>query len=164
MQEIWDSSPIPGSGRSPGEGHGNPLQYSCLENPMDRGAWWATFTGSQRVRHGWSNFASSHTSRLGISRVPLVPCPRCPVLPCLGLLAGVGRATGAVCPCMQPLAQKAVSWGLHLAKKQAEVGGRGGWALKKPFVSQEGTAAAGQRLWCNPTGGWGGFMIPPSLW
>ena len=33
---------IPGSGRSPGKGHGNPLQYSCLENPMDRGAWWAT--------------------------------------------------------------------------------------------------------------------------
>ena len=32
---------IPGSGRSPGGGHGNPLQYSCLENPMDRGAWWA---------------------------------------------------------------------------------------------------------------------------
>ena len=35
-------SSIPGLGRSPGEGHGNPLQYSCLENPMDRGAWWAT--------------------------------------------------------------------------------------------------------------------------
>ena len=33
---------IPGSGRSPGEGNGNLLQYSCLENPMDRGAWWAT--------------------------------------------------------------------------------------------------------------------------
>ena len=33
---------IPEWGRSPGEGHGNPLQYSCLENPMDRGAWWAT--------------------------------------------------------------------------------------------------------------------------
>ena len=32
---------IPGSGRSPGEGNGNPLQYSCLGNPMDRGAWWA---------------------------------------------------------------------------------------------------------------------------
>jgi len=32
---------IPGLGRSPGGGHGNPLQYSCLENPMDRGAWWA---------------------------------------------------------------------------------------------------------------------------
>ena len=33
---------IPGSGRFPGGGHGNPLQYSCLENPMGRGAWWAT--------------------------------------------------------------------------------------------------------------------------
>ena len=33
---------IPRSGRSPGEGNGNPLQYSCLGNPMDRGAWWAT--------------------------------------------------------------------------------------------------------------------------
>ena len=37
-----DTGLIPGSGRSPGEGHGNPLQYSCLENPKDRGAWWAT--------------------------------------------------------------------------------------------------------------------------
>ena len=36
---------IPGSGRSPGEGNGNPLQYSCPENPMDRGAWWATVHG-----------------------------------------------------------------------------------------------------------------------
>ena len=36
---------IPGSGRSPGEGNGTPLQYSCLENPMDRGAWWATVHG-----------------------------------------------------------------------------------------------------------------------
>ena len=34
---------IPGVGRSPGEGNGNSLQYSCLENPTDRGAWWATF-------------------------------------------------------------------------------------------------------------------------
>ena len=37
-----DLGPVPGSGRSPGEGNGNPLQYSCLENPMDGGAWWAT--------------------------------------------------------------------------------------------------------------------------
>ena len=36
---------IPGSGRSSGEGNGNPLQYSCLENSMDRGAWWATIGG-----------------------------------------------------------------------------------------------------------------------
>ena len=40
-----DVGSIPGSGRSPGEGHGNPLQYSCRENPMDRGASWATVHG-----------------------------------------------------------------------------------------------------------------------
>ena len=40
-----DLGSIPGSGRSSGEGNGNPLQYSCLENPMDRGAWWATVHG-----------------------------------------------------------------------------------------------------------------------
>ena len=40
--DIRDASLIPGSGRSPGGEHGNPLQYSCLENPMDREAWWAT--------------------------------------------------------------------------------------------------------------------------
>ena len=40
-----DLGSIPGWGRSPGEGNGNPLQYSCLENPMDGGAWWATVHG-----------------------------------------------------------------------------------------------------------------------
>ena len=43
--DIRDTRSVPGSGRSPGGGHGNPLQYSCLENPMDRGAWWATVQG-----------------------------------------------------------------------------------------------------------------------
>ena len=42
---------IPGLGRSPGGGHGNPLQYSCLENSMDREAWQDTVHGSQRVGH-----------------------------------------------------------------------------------------------------------------
>ena len=45
-----DSGLIPGSGRSPGGGNGNPLQYSCLENPMDKGAWWATVHEIARVR------------------------------------------------------------------------------------------------------------------
>ena len=48
-----DWSLIPGSGRSPGKGNGNPLQYSCLENPMDRGAWQATVhsvTGSDTTK------------------------------------------------------------------------------------------------------------------
>ena len=42
---------ILGSGRSPGEGNDNPFQYSFLENPMDRGTWWATVQGIPRVRH-----------------------------------------------------------------------------------------------------------------
>ena len=40
--DAGDTGSIPGSGRSPGGGNGSPLQYSCLENPMDRGGWWAT--------------------------------------------------------------------------------------------------------------------------
>ena len=43
-----DLASIPGSGRSPGEGNGNPLQYSCLENPMDRGTQWATVYGAAK--------------------------------------------------------------------------------------------------------------------
>ena len=49
--DITHMGLIPGSGRSPGEGNGNPLQNSCLENPMDRGAWWATVHG---VAKGWT--------------------------------------------------------------------------------------------------------------
>ena len=43
--DIRDTGSIPGSGRTPGEGNGNPLQCSCLGNPMDRGTWWATDHG-----------------------------------------------------------------------------------------------------------------------
>ena len=43
--DSGDMGSIPGSGRSPRGGHGNPLQYSCWDNPMDRGAWWATVCG-----------------------------------------------------------------------------------------------------------------------
>ena len=46
MQEMQIQSP--GAGRCPGEGNGNPLQYSCLENPMDRGAWWTTVHGDAK--------------------------------------------------------------------------------------------------------------------
>ena len=42
---VGDLGSIPGLGRSPGEGNGNPLQYSCQENPMDRGTWWAVVHG-----------------------------------------------------------------------------------------------------------------------
>ena len=56
-----DSGLIPGSGRSPGEGNGNPLQYSCLENPMDGGAWWATVHGVTKSRTRLSDFTFSFT-------------------------------------------------------------------------------------------------------
>ena len=46
--DARDTGLIPESGRSPGEGNGNPLQYSCLENPMDRGAWQATVHGGHK--------------------------------------------------------------------------------------------------------------------
>ena len=45
-----DAGSVPGSGKSPGEGNGNPLQYSCLGNPMDRGAWEATVYGTTKSR------------------------------------------------------------------------------------------------------------------
>ena len=59
--DVGDQGSIPGSGRYPGEGHGNPLQYSCLENPMDRGAWWATVHGVTKSQIQLSDWA--HTQR-----------------------------------------------------------------------------------------------------
>ena len=49
--DARDEASIPGLGRSPGEGHGNPLQYSCLENPTDRGAYWAVV---HRAAQSWT--------------------------------------------------------------------------------------------------------------
>ena len=49
--DVRDVGSVPGSGRFPEEGHGNPLQYSCVENSLDRGAWWATVHGAARIGH-----------------------------------------------------------------------------------------------------------------
>ena len=57
---LGDPGLIPGSRRSLGEGKSNPLQYSCLENPMDRGAWWATVHGVARVRHNLATRPPPH--------------------------------------------------------------------------------------------------------
>ena len=57
---IRDVGWIPGLGRSPGGGHGNPLQYSCLENPMDRGAWWAAVHGAAKNQTGLKQFSMQH--------------------------------------------------------------------------------------------------------
>ena len=52
--DTGDAGSIPGPGRSPRGGNGNPLQYSCLENPTDRGAWWATVHGLAKGQTGLS--------------------------------------------------------------------------------------------------------------
>ena len=59
-----DLGSIPGLGRSPGEGNGNPLQYSCLENPMDGGAWWATVHGVAKSWTRLSDFTFTFIKRL----------------------------------------------------------------------------------------------------
>ena len=81
-----DLGSISGSGRSPGGGHGNPLQYPCLENPMDRGAWLQSM-GSQRVRHD-SATARTHSGlvqnwpSLTLESFPFIVTPRIPALLC----------------------------------------------------------------------------------
>ena len=74
-----DSGSIPGSGRSPEEGNGSPLQYSCLEKPMDRGVWGTTVLG---VAKNWTQLSSYHLSLSGCSG--LLPrsseCSVCPLV------------------------------------------------------------------------------------
>ena len=73
-----DPGSIPGLGRSPGEENGNWLQYSCLENPTDGGAWWATV---HRVAKSWTRlsdftFTFNINYDTGLERVYYNPCPR----------------------------------------------------------------------------------------
>ena len=79
--ETGNAGSIPGSGRSPGGGQGNPLQFSCLENPMDRGAWRAIV---HRVTKSWTRLKqfSMHTCMLsGITSSPLTHTYRDPLWP-----------------------------------------------------------------------------------
>ena len=61
---IRDAGSIPGLGRSPGGGHGHPLQYFCLENPMDRAAWQATVRG---VTKSWAPLTQQRAHKKGLS-------------------------------------------------------------------------------------------------
>ena len=63
--DIRNEGSIPGSGRSPGGGNGNPLQYSCLENPRDRGTWWARVPAVVQSRTWLRIYAHTHS----------IPCP-----------------------------------------------------------------------------------------
>ena len=64
---VGDLGLIPGSARSPGEGNGNPLQYSCLENPMDWGTWWATVHGIAKSPTRLSDFTFTFTLSLFVA-------------------------------------------------------------------------------------------------
>ena len=71
---VGDPGSIPGLGRSPGEGNGNPLQYSCLENPMDGGAWWAPVHSVAKSRTRLSQllekkWGTGHTRSLSLKHL-----------------------------------------------------------------------------------------------
>ena len=70
--DTGDMGPIPGLGRSPGEGNGNLFQYSCLEDPMDRGAWWTTVHGVPKSRTGLSDFTSLKIYTIRISEIEIL--------------------------------------------------------------------------------------------
>ena len=94
--DIRDAGSVPGSGGSPGGGHGDPLQYSCLENPMDRGAWQAT---DHRAAESDTTRDLAHTRRFSLSSVLESPGgsagkePACSAGD-LGLIPGLGRSPG----------------------------------------------------------------------
>ena len=67
--DIKDTSLIPGLGRSPGRGHGSPLLYSCLENPMDRGAWWAIVHGVTKSQTGLEQLSMQGEPDASILRI-----------------------------------------------------------------------------------------------
>ena len=84
-----DKGLIPGLGRSPGEGNGNPRQYSCLEKPMDRGAWWAIVHEVARVRHDLATQPRPHGQQhyslcLKEAYLSHVFPPAAPTVLCLG--------------------------------------------------------------------------------
>jgi len=85
-----DPYSIPGLGRSPGEGNGNPLQYSCLDNPMDRGAWWAIVRGVAKSQTWLSNQAQNRSISYNGSVVKNTPANAEDA----GSIPGSGRSPG----------------------------------------------------------------------
>ena len=65
--DVGEEGLIPGSGRSPGGEHGNPLQYACRENSKGRGDWWATGHGSQRIGRDQGNLSHTHMQQFQTS-------------------------------------------------------------------------------------------------
>ena len=72
VYDVGDSGSIPGVGRPPGEGNSNPLQDYCLENPMNRRAWWATVHGVAKSRTRLSDFTSLHKKSIVREMVSII--------------------------------------------------------------------------------------------
>ena len=89
---------IPGSRRLPWRRDSNIIQYSCLENSMDRGAWWLQSTGLQRVGHNWSEW-TQHKSQVKTLLFPELPCITCSRLCLAGNLQFFNQRS--VCPKIQ---------------------------------------------------------------
>ena len=113
--DVTDVGSTPGSGRSPGGGRSNPLWYSYLENPMDRGARWATVYGVTRAGHDRSDLARRHVDIFipPDSASPPPPCPPGP-RPCTPADRSAAACAGA--PGCAPVKKAEV---LHSLKNQA---------------------------------------------
>ena len=121
-----DAGLIPGLGRFPGGGHGNPLKYTCLENPMDRGAGQESM-GLQRVRHDWSDSARKntfihHIPWLSFARGAVVPCTHPTLGPCTPSLLLCAQGKFQIrhikgmqdLQCMHPSTHSEDTWRLRL--------------------------------------------------
>ena len=132
MKEMWVQS-LEGLGKSPGGGHGNPLQYSFLESPMDRGAWWATV---HRVANSqtWLTWLSTHMYIVEW-------CPEGTMLP----YAWISR---------KGLDGESV---FNLSLEGWEGNYKSAWKLEKIFVSKEKTSERYEWKWLKyrTAGGWG---------
>ena len=74
---MGDLGSIPGWGRSSGEGNGNPLKYSCLENSMVKGAWQSTVHGVEGVGHDWATYTHTHTHKVPLDFPWWLSCKEC---------------------------------------------------------------------------------------
>ena len=108
---ITDASLIPGLGRSLGGGDGNPLQYSCLENPKNRGAWWATVYRIVKSRTLLSDLTSKHTSgwqgaKSELTTVPLPPAQAQSLRQCSGVAVEMPLSQSSLEALNKPCAQE----------------------------------------------------------
>ena len=90
--DIRDAGSVPGLGRSPGGGHGNPLQYSCLENPMDRGGWWAAV---HRVTMSCTQL--KRIKQASKNHLEILELPYNPAIPLLGIHTEETRSERETC-------------------------------------------------------------------